>query len=371
MPAATEKLFFRADHVGSLLRPQSVLDARKRTDVTPEQLRAIEDSAIRDVVAKQEEVGLPVVTDGELRRENWYADFIGRLGGVEISAAGNPSFKDDPGHETGYVPKTVKTVAKITHRESLLVHDFTFLASVAKAVPKVTLPSPTRLHFHGGRAAVSSAAYPDIERFFADAAAAWQAEIAALEAAGCRYIQIDDPILSYFIPDKLRAEIVANGETPEERLARYVRLVNDCIAKRDAGTTIGFHVCRGNARSAWLAEGGYERIAEQVFGSLDVDHFLLEYDDARSGDFAPLRFIPKGKRAVLGLVTTKTGAMEDRTELRRRIDEATKYVPLDDLAVSPQCGFASIVEGNIISEAEQWAKLKLVVDVAREVWGAL
>jgi 5-methyltetrahydropteroyltriglutamate--homocysteine methyltransferase len=369
--AHTKKLFFRADHVGSLLRPQSILDARKRKDVPPDRLRATEDAAIRAVVTKQEEVGLPVVTDGELRRENWYADFIGRLGGVEISAAGNPSFKDDPNHESGYIPKTVKTIGKITHGESLLVRDFTYLASIATAVPKITIPSPTRLHFHGGRAAVSNAAYPDIEAFFADAAAAWQAEIAALEAAGCRYIQVDDPILSYFIPDRLRAEITANGEKPEERLARYLRLVNACISKRAAATTIGFHVCRGNARSAWLAEGGYERIAEQVFSSLDVDHFLLEYDDARSGDFTPLRFVPKGKRVVLGLVTTKTGTMEKKSDLHRRIDEATKYVPLDDLAVSPQCGFASIVEGNIISEEEQWAKLRLVVELARDVWEPL
>jgi 5-methyltetrahydropteroyltriglutamate--homocysteine methyltransferase len=364
-----KKLFFRADHVGSLLRPASILEARKRADISPADLRRMEDDAIRIVVAKQEEVGLPVVTDGELRRENWYADFIGRLGGVEIRAAGNPSFKDDPGHDTGYVPKTVTTVGRITHEEPSLVDDFAFLASVAKATPKVTLPSPTRLHFHGGRAAVSSAAYPDLEQFFADAAAAWRAEIAALEAAGCRYIQVDDPVLSYFLPDRLRAEIVANGEDPDERLARYVRLINECISGRNAATTIGFHVCRGNARSAWLSEGGYDRIAEQLFGTLDVDHFLLEFDDARSGDFAPLRFIPAGKRVVLGLITTKTGAMENPAELRRRVDEAGKYIPLDNLAVSPQCGFASIVEGNIISEDEQWAKLKLAVDVARDIWG--
>jgi 5-methyltetrahydropteroyltriglutamate--homocysteine methyltransferase len=367
----TKKLFFRADHVGSLLRPPSILDARKRAGTSPAELRHIEDAAIRVVVAKQEELGLPVVTDGELRRENWYADFIGRLGGVEIRAAGNPSFKDDPDHDTAYVPKTVSTVGKITHTEPSLVADFAYLASVATATPKVTLPSPTRLHFHGGRAAVSSAAYPDIEEFFADVATAWRAEIAALEAAGCRYIQVDDPVLSYFLPDRLRAEIVANGEDPDKRLARYVRLINDCISERSAGTTVGLHVCRGNARSAWLSEGGYERIAELLFGTLNVDHFLLEFDDARSGDFAPLRFVPDGKRVVLGLITTKTGAMEDPAELRRRVEEASRYLALDNLGVSPQCGFASIVEGNIISEREQWAKLKLAVEVARDIWGEL
>jgi 5-methyltetrahydropteroyltriglutamate--homocysteine methyltransferase len=366
-----QKCFFRADHVGSLLRPQSVLDARRHKEDAPERLRAVEDAAIRSVVAKQEEIGLPVVTDGELRRENWYADFIGRLPGVEITSAVNPSFKDAADHETGYVPKTVRTVGRIVHTEPLLVRDFAYLASITKAVPKVTLPSPTRLHFHGGRAAVSETAYPDIEEFFADVVAAWRAEIAALEAAGCRYIQIDDPVLSYFIPDRLRAEIVASGEDPEKRLTRYVKLINDCISQRDPATTIGFHVCRGNARSAWMAEGGYERIAEQVFANLEVDHFLLEYDDARSGDFTPLRFIPKGRRVVLGLITTKRGALEDRAELRRRVDEAARYVPLENLAVSPQCGFASIVEGNIISEGEQWAKLQLVVELAREIWGEL
>jgi 5-methyltetrahydropteroyltriglutamate--homocysteine methyltransferase len=362
-------LVFRADHIGSLLRPQSVLDARKRPGVTPAELRRIEDEAIRAVVAKQEELGLPVVTDGELRRENWYADFIGRLGGVAIRAAGNPSFTDAPGHDTGYVPKTVTTVGKIVHARPLLARDFTFLAAVAKATPKVTLPSPTRLHFHGGRSAVSSAAYPEIEDFFTDVAAAWRAEIAALEAAGCRYIQLDDPVLSYFLTDRLRAEIVANGEHPDARLARYVRLVNDCISARKPETTIGLHVCRGNARSAWISEGGYDPIAEQLFGTLDVDHFLLEYDDARSGDFAPLRFVPATKRVVLGLVTTKSGALEDRAALRRRVEAASAYVPLDRLAVSPQCGFASIVEGNIISEDEQWAKLRLVVELARDIWG--
>lgn len=370
MPATTAaKLFFRANHVGSLLRPPSVLAARRRPGISADELRAIEDDAIRTVVAEQEAVGLAVVTDGELRRENWYADFIGRLGGVQIRAAANPSFKDEPG-ETGYVPKTVATVGRLTHPAPLLARDFAFLAAVTRKTPKITLPSPTRLHFHGGRAAVARDAYPELEAFFADVVRAWQSEIAALEAAGCRYIQIDDPILSYFIPDRLRAEIVANGEEPEARLARYVRLVNDCIAARRPETTVGFHICRGNARSAWLAEGGYERIAELTLGGLDVDHFLLEFDDARSGDFAPLRFVAPGKRVVLGLVTTKHGTLEEPAALRRRVEEAARYVPLEQLGLSPQCGFASIVEGNLISESEQWAKLRLVVDVAREIWGS-
>jgi 5-methyltetrahydropteroyltriglutamate--homocysteine methyltransferase len=372
MPTATRvKPFYRADHIGSLLRPAVLIAARERRErgeIDADELRAIEDVAIRDVVAHQEATGLAVVTDGEFRRENWYADFIGRLGGVEIRAAHNPAFKDDPDHEIRYVPKNVVTIAKLTHAP-ITVRDYTYLASVTACAAKITIPSPSRLHFHGGRSVVSTDAYPDIEVFYADVVAAYRAEIAALEAAGCRYIQIDDPLFSYFISDRMRAEIIANGEVPEARLARYVQLINDCIAERHAGTAIGIHVCRGNARSAWIAEGGYERIAEALFGGLDNDHFLLEYDDDRSGDFEPLRFVPAGKRVVLGLVTSKHGALEDRATLLRRVDEATHYVPVENLAISPQCGFASVVEGNIITADDQWAKLRLVVDVAREIWG--
>ncbi len=372
--ATQRKPFFRADQVGSLLRPAAVHAAREqfaRGAIDAAALRAIEDAAIREVVAHQERIGLPVVTDGEFRRENWYADFIGGLRGVEIrAAAANPAFKDDPDHEVTYVPKNVVTVGTLERPDPVLVRDFAYLASVATHPAKITMPSPSRLHFHGGRGVVSADAYPDIEEFFADVVRVYRAEIADLEAAGCRYIQIDDPLFSYFISDRMRAEIIANGDDPDERLARYVRLINDCIAERRADTAVGIHVCRGNARSAWIAEGGYERIAEALFGGLHNDHFLLEYDDERSGDFAPLRFIPTGKRVVLGLVTTKHGRLEDRATLVRRIEEATSYVPLDDLAVSPQCGFASVVEGNIITDEDQWAKLQLIVDVSREVWGS-
>jgi 5-methyltetrahydropteroyltriglutamate--homocysteine methyltransferase len=370
--AVAVKPFFRADHVGSLLRPPEVLAGRAaaaRGEIDAARLRAIEDAAIRDVVAGQERVGLEVVTDGEFRRENWYADFIGRLSGVEIrEARQNPNFASDPANDVHYVPKNVVTVGPLRRPEPILVADFAFLAGVTTATPKITIPSPSRLHFHGGRGVVPTGAYPDIEAFFADVVRAYRAEIADLEAAGCRYIQIDDPLFSYFISERLRAEIVANGERPDERLARYVRLINDCIAERRDGTAIGIHVCRGNARSAWIAEGGYERVAEQLFGSLRNDHFLLEYDDDRSGDFAPLRFMPKDKRVVLGLVTSKHGRLEERATLLRRIEEATRYVPLENLALSPQCGFASVVEGNIVTPADQWAKLQLVVDTAREVW---
>jgi methionine synthase II (cobalamin-independent) len=370
--ATRTKPFFRADHVGSLLRPPDVLaarEARARGEIDAATLRAVEDAAIRDVVAGQERVGLAVVTDGEFRRENWYADFIGRLGGVEIrEAQQNPAFAHDPDKTVRYVPKNVVTVAPLVRPEPILARDYAFVASVTSATAKITIPSPSRLHFHGGRSVVDASVYPDIETFFADVATAYRAEIADLEAAGCRYIQIDDPLFSYFISERMRAEIVANGEKPEARLARYVRLINDCIAERRPDTAIGIHVCRGNARSAWIAEGGYERIAEQLFPTLKNDHFLLEYDDDRSGDFAPLRFMPKDKRVVLGLVTSKRGQLEERATLLRRVEEATKYVPIENLAISPQCGFASVVEGNIITPGDQWAKLKLVVDTAAEIW---
>jgi 5-methyltetrahydropteroyltriglutamate--homocysteine methyltransferase len=368
------KPFFHADHVGSLLRPPEVVAGREalaRGEIDADRLRAVEDAAIRDVVAGQERAGLEIVTDGEFRRENWYADFIGRLGGVEIrEAQQNPAFAHDPNKTVHYVPKNVVTVAPLRRPEPILVRDYNFVADATERTAKITIPSPSRLHFHGGRSVVSESVYPDIEAFFADVVTAYRAEIADLEAAGCRYIQIDDPLFSYFISERMRTEIVANGEIPEARLARYVRLINDCIAQRRPQTAIGIHVCRGNARSAWIAEGGYERIAEQLFPALENDHFLLEYDDDRSGDFAPLRFMPKDKRVVLGLVTSKRGELEHRDTLLRRVDEATKYIAIENLAISPQCGFASVVEGNIITPDDQWAKLRLVVDVAREIWPA-
>ena len=366
------KPFFRADQVGSLLRPERLLRARaeyRKGTLDAAALRAVEDECIAEAVTLQEAIGLPAVTDGEFRRENWWLDFISRIGGVEIREgdAKTTAFVDKP--EWHYVPKNVITTRKLDHTEAICGKDFAYLRSVAKNLPKMTIPSPTRMHFHGGRRHVSPDAYPDIEQFFTDVARVYQEEIASLEALGCRYIQIDDPLLTYFISERLRQEVRDNGEEPEARLARYVRLVNDCVAKRRSDTAVGIHLCRGNSRSAWIAEGGYERIAEQAFGGLAVDHFLLEYDDERSGDFNPLSFVPRGKKVVLGLVTTKHGRLERADDLRRRIDAAAKFVPLEDLALSPQCGFASVVEGNIIGPDEQIKKLQLVVDTARSVWG--
>jgi 5-methyltetrahydropteroyltriglutamate--homocysteine methyltransferase len=383
------KPFFRADQVGSLLRPPELIRARaqfQKGEITHAALRSVEDAAIRHIVSEQERIGFNVVVDGEFRRENWWIDFVAGLSGVEIhdgnqgqafvAASGHDDHGHDHSHDNDshdhgwkYVPKNVLTTGRVQAPAPITAPDFSFLNSVTTRAAKVTLPSPTRLHFHGGRAAVSQQAYPDIEEFFADLAKVYRAEIAALEAAGCRYIQIDDPLMTYFISERMRAEVVAAGDDPDARLRRYVDLTNECIAGRHPDTAIGIHVCRGNSRSGWIAEGGYERIAQSVLGGLKVDHFLLEYDDERSGDFEPLRHVPRGVRVVLGLVTTKRGQLENADDLMRRIDSASKLVPLEDLAISPQCGFASTVEGNIITPDDQWRKLARVVEVAQRVWG--
>jgi 5-methyltetrahydropteroyltriglutamate--homocysteine methyltransferase len=369
----THRTNFRADTVGSLLRPPAVHAARadfQAGEIKASALRDIEDAAIRDVVRMQEAVGLPVVTDGEFRRENWYADFIGKLSGVVIAAGAGEGFAQQAG-QPKHVPKRVQTTGKVSASQPIVLEDYRFLASLTPRAAKITIPSPTRLHFHGGRSAVSEAAYPDIEEFFADVATIYRNEIAALEQAGCRYIQIDDPLMSYFLSPALRQEIVDEGDDPDHRLARYVRLVNDCIRGRGPETTIGIHICRGNARSSWIAQGAYDGIAEACFAGLDADRFLLEFDDARSGSFEPLRFMPKNKQVVLGLITTKRSQLESKAEVKRRIDEATRFVDADQIAISPQCGFASVVEGNLITPEDQLAKLRLVVEIADELWGAL
>ena len=384
------KPFFRADQVGSLLRPQRLIEARAAHEagkLSAEELHHVENESIREVVKQQESCGFKVVVDGEYRRENWWIDFIRGLSGVEISegqvsqafvapkksdcGCGHDHAKanDDADEGWKYVPKNVLTTGKLGLPNSVNAEDFKHLQSTSSRVAKITLPSPTRLHFHGGRDSVSREAYPDIEAFFADVVQIYRREIAALEDAGCRYIQIDDPLMTYFISDRLRAEIVASGEDPDVRLRRYVELTNACIAQRRPETAIGIHVCRGNSRSGWIAEGGYQRIAEDVLGGLKVDHFLLEYDDERSGDFEPLKAVPRGVKVVLGLVTTKFPRLEGADDLVRRIDEASKYIPLDDLAISPQCGFASTVEGNIITPDDQWRKLDRIIEVSRRVWG--
>ena len=362
---------FRADHVGSFLRPPELLDARDRCKsgaITRTELREVEDRAIRDIVRMQEDIGLEGITDGEFRRTYFHIDFLEQLDGVETRGGLTAHFHSAKG-EVDFAPPVLHVTGKVRHSHPIQVADFEFLKSVAKRTPKVTIPSPTMLHFRGGRGAISKEAYPDLEPFFADVAACYAEELDALSRAGCTYVQLDDTNLAYLCDPKMREGARQRGDDPDELPRRYARLINAAIAKRPPGMTICTHLCRGNFKSAWVAEGGYEPVAEVLFNDLKVDGYFMEYDDARSGGFSPLRFVPKGKTVVLGLVTTKVGELESKSELKRRIDEAAKIVPLEQLCLSPQCGFSSTVHGNEIARESQAAKLRLIVDVAREVWG--
>ena len=373
MAAEATRFPFRADHVGSFLRPPELLAARARGqqgEITGQELRAVEDQAIRGVVQMQEEAGLRGITDGEFRRTFFHIDFLERLDGVVTQGAVTVKFHNRSG-DVDFAPPVMQVVDKVRHSAPIQVADFQFLRATTSRTPKVSIPSPTMLHFRGGRAAISRGAYPDLEEFFEDVAAAYRREIAALAAAGCRYLQLDDTNLAYLCDSKMREGARARGDDPDELPRRYARLINAAIADKPAEMTICIHLCRGNFQSAWVAEGGYDPVAEVLFNDLRVDGYFLEYDDARSGGFAPLRFVPRSKRVVLGLVSSKFAELEPKDELRRRIDEAARFVPLDQLCLSPQCGFSSTVHGNQISPEVQTAKLRLVVDTAREVWGDL
>ena len=362
---------FRADHVGSFLRPLALLDARERTrkgELSRRQLREVEDTEIRDIVRFQEDLGLTGITDGEFRRTYFHIDFLEQLAGVETKGGISMHFHGAAG-DVDFAPPVMHVTGPVRHVKPIQVDDFKFLQSVTRRTPKVTIPSPTMLHFRGGREAISREAYPDLEAFFADVAAAYRAEIRALGDAGCRYLQLDDTNLAYLCDDKLREGARQRGDDPNELPRRYARLINAAIAERPAGMTVCVHLCRGNFKSAWVAEGGYEPVAEVLFNDLAVDGYFLEYDDARSGDFAPLRFVPKGKTVVLGLVTTKLDQLESKDALKRKIDEAARLMPLEQLCLSPQCGFSSTVHGNQIAREAQAAKLRLVVETARDVWG--
>jgi 5-methyltetrahydropteroyltriglutamate--homocysteine methyltransferase len=367
------KPFFRADQVGSLLRPQKLLDARldwKAGKISAEDLRAVEDEAIAEVVKMQEDLGLEAVTDGEFRRENWWIDFISAIDGIEISEPDvDSAFHENPEHGGNYVPKNVLTTGKIGGGGSISIDDFDYLNRCTSKTAKVMIPSPSRIHFHAGRAAVSRDVYPSMDDFWADIVTLYQEEIAALERHGCTYIQIDDPVLTYFLDDRLRANTADIGEDPDKLLGLYGDVLNACMEKRSPDTYLSIHLCRGNAQSQWIAAGSYDAMAEELFPRVDVDAWFLEYDDDRSGGFEPLRFMPDGTRVVLGLITTKTGRMEDPDEIRARIAEAAKVMPLDSLALSPQCGFASIDIGNKIAFDEQTAKLKMMLEIAEDVWG--
>ena len=364
---------FRADHVGSFLRPKALLEAReaRRTGTIDDAaLRTVEDAAIRDIVRFQEDLGLRGITDGEFRRTYFHIDFLTQLEGVETKGGIQVKFHSNTG-DVDFAPPVMQVTGKVRHVNDIQRADFEFLKSVTTRVPKVTIPSPTMLHFRGGRAAISREAYPDLDAFYADVAQAYRDELAALGRAGCTYVQLDDTNLAYLCDEKMREGARARGDDPNELPRRYAALINAAIADRPAGMTVCTHLCRGNFKSAWAAEGGYEPVAEVLFNELAVDGYFLEYDDARSGDFAPLRFLPKGKTVVLGLVSTKLDRMETKDELKRRIDEAAKFAPLDQLCISPQCGFSSTVHGNEIHVETQAAKIRLCVDVARDVWGTV
>jgi 5-methyltetrahydropteroyltriglutamate--homocysteine methyltransferase len=364
---------FRADHVGSLLRPRRLLDAREqfaRGGLTPAELMRVEDEEIVKAITMQEDAGLQSATDGEFRRATWHMDFIYALGGVS-KAAGQLAVKfHNARGDIEWTPAAIHVDGKIKIDRTIFGSAFTFLRDhVTTAVPKLTIPSPNMVHYRGGPAMLDPAVYPDIEEFWADIAAAYADEVARLGELGCRYLQFDDTSLAYLNDPAQRAEIADRGEDAEHLHLRYIRQINAALAGKPDGMAVTTHMCRGNFRSSWVASGGYDFVAEALFSELNVDGFFLEYDDERSGGFEPLRFVPKGKMVVLGLVTTKRPELESKDALKRRIDEAARYVPLDQICLSGQCGFSSTVEGNLLSHDDQAAKLRLIVDVARDIWG--
>ncbi len=365
---------FKADVVGSLLRPQALHDARARlarNEITADELRRIEAAHLDEAVALQKEVGLKVCTDGEFFRRHWAMDFLERIDGLEYRGAIAVKFHNEQG-DIDFAPPRLETTGKLKRSRPLSVHDFMALKPVAERhglMPKQAIPTPTLAHFRGGRAAVDAKAYPDMDVFFADLAQVYREEIAALHAAGCRYVQIDETNLPFLCDPRLRDHARTIGEEPDALTRRYVALLNDSVRGRPKDMTVCMHMCRGNHMSAWVAEGGYEPVAEAVFGGLEIDGFFLEYDSPRAGDFAPLRHLSGKKVAVLGLVTSKKPQLEAKDALKRRIDEAAKFVPLERLALSPQCGFASTIQGNKVTLDDERAKLRLVVETAREVWG--
>ncbi len=366
---------FRADHVGSLLRPQNLLDARAKHaagEIDADELRGIEDEAIRDVVRMQADVGLRTATDGEFRRASWHMDFIYAIGGITKVTDQNivVHFHNKDG-TIDFTPAGLHVDGPLRIDEPIFGPDFAFLQSVVGEgqTAKLTIPSPSMVHYRGGAAAIDPDVYPDEDQFWEALSAAYSQQVQGIAAQGCTYLQFDDTSLAYLNDPAQRAELAAQGRDAEHLHERYIRQINKALAGRPEGLTVTTHMCRGNFRSSWVAEGGYDFVAEALFGGLEVDGFFLEYDDARSGGFEPLRFVPPGKRVVLGLVTTKRPELESKDDLKRRIDEASRFVPLEQLALSGQCGFSSTVEGNALTRDEQIAKLALIVETAEEVWG--
>jgi len=365
---------FRADHVGSLLRPEALLGARARLaagEIDAAELRSIEDAAIADVVRMQADVGLATATDGEFRRASWHMDFIYAITGIsKVQENIEVHFRNADG-TIDFTPAGLRVDGPLSIDEPVFGADLAFLQSRVQPgqTAKLTIPSPSMVHYRGGAAAIDPAVYPDEDQFWDALSAAYRQQVQGVAAQGCTYLQLDDTSLAYLNDPVQRAELAGQGRDAEHQHERYIRQINAALAGRPAGLTVTTHMCRGNFRSSWVAEGGYDFVAEALFGGLEVDGFFLEYDDARSGGFEPLRFVPPGKRVVLGLVTTKRPQLESKDDLKRRIDEAARYVPLEQLALSPQCGFSSTVEGNALTRDEQVAKLALVVETAAEVWG--
>jgi 5-methyltetrahydropteroyltriglutamate--homocysteine methyltransferase len=363
---------FRADHVGSLLRPRELTEARaarKAGTLSAEALRTVEDRCIEAAIRRQEELGLRAASDGEYRRAYWHYDFVSGLDGVELYEPEQKiQFKG-----SFAVPHALRIIGKVGWSRAVMVDDYRFVAShVRGAVPKMTIPSPSVVHFRGGRRAIDARTYPDLEGFFADLGEAYNKAVAAFGAAGCRYLQLDEVNIAYLCDPEQIEGLKARGEHVENLLQIYAGLLNRAIEGRPDGMVISMHLCRGNFRSTWVASGGYEPVAEVLFNQINSDAYFMEYDSDRAGGFEPLRFVPRGNKVVvLGLVTSKSGVLESKDELKRRIEAASRYVPLEQLALSPQCGFASTEEGNVLTEEEQWAKLRLCVEVAQEVWGGV
>jgi 5-methyltetrahydropteroyltriglutamate--homocysteine methyltransferase len=366
---------FRANHVGSLLRPRELMEAREKRqngEIEAAQLQEVEDRCIRDAVKMQEDAGMQGITDGEFRRTLWHADFLSRFEGIKVVEGLSPESArhfQNPDADVQRSPTQFVVTGKLGHPRGIETDNFKFLASVTQQTPKQCIPSPSLVHFRTGRAGVDRTAYPDMDVFFADLARVYREEIAGLGAAGCRYLQIDDVNFAYLCDPKMREGAKKIGENPDELPLLYANLVNECIKDRPGDMVVCTHLCRGNFRSSWVAEGGYDPVAEVLFNALKVDGYFLEFDTPRAGKFSPLHYLPKGKMLILGLVTTKNGALERPDDLKRRIDEAAQYVPLDQLGISPQCGFSSTVLGNKLTIRDQIAKLDLVVRVAKDMWG--
>jgi 5-methyltetrahydropteroyltriglutamate--homocysteine methyltransferase len=360
---------FRADEVGSLLRTQPIKDARakrEKGEITAEQLKKVEDEEIKKIIKKQEDVGLQLATDGEFRRSWWHFDFYWKLKGCERVVL-------DHGiqfHGVQTKPESLRVSGKLDFpADHPMLEHFKFLKANTRVTPKMTIPSPSVMHFRGGRQAISKAAYPNIDAYFEDLSKVYDKAIRAFYGAGCRYLQFDDTVWAYLCSKEQMEQARQRGEEPDKLPGIYARIINAALKAKPADMTITTHVCRGNFRSTWISEGGYEPVAELLLGGVDYDGYFLEYDTDRAGGLEPLRFLPKGrKRVVVGLVTSKSGTLEKKEDIKRRLDEAAKYAPLEQLCLSPQCGFASTEEGNILTEDQQWAKLRMIVEVAREVW---